>query len=71
MNSIMIISRTNMATNQNYHSQTLVAKCMKLKILKLKLTILVKIYKCLVSVIAVVNRSITMIQTFKLLVNER
>ena len=70
MNSIMIISRTNMATNQNYHSQTLVAKCMKLK-LKMFMTILVKIYKCLVSVIAVVNRSITMIQTFKLLVNER
>ena len=59
-----------MATNQNYHSQTLVAKCMKLK-LKMFMTILVKIYKCLVSVIAVVNRSITMIQTFKLLVNER
>ena len=70
MNSIMIISRTNMATNQNYHSQTLVAKCMKLK-LKMFMTILVKIYKCLVSVIAVVNRSIMMIQTFKLLVNER
>ena len=70
MNSIMIISRTNMATNQNYHSQTLVAKCMKLK-LKMFMTILVKIYKCLVSVIAVVNRSIRMIQTFKLLVNER
>ena len=70
MNSIMIISRTNMATNQNYHSQRLVAKCMKLK-LKMFMTILVKIYKCLVSVIAVVNRSITMIQTFKLLVNER
>ena len=70
MNSIMIISRTNMATNQNYHSQTLVAKCMKLK-LKMFMTILVEIYKCLVSVIAVVNRSITMIQTFKLLVNER
>ena len=70
MNSIMIISRTNMATNQNYHSQTLLAKCMKLK-LKMFMTILVKIYKCLVSVIAVVNRSITMIQTFKLLVNER
>ena len=59
-----------MATNQNYHSQTLVAKCMKLK-LKMFMTILVKIYKCLVSVIAVVNRSIMMIQTFKLLVNER
>ena len=59
-----------MAANQNYHSQTLVAKCMKLK-LKMFMTILVKIYKCLVSVIAVVNRSITMIQTFKLLVNER
>ena len=59
-----------MATNQNYHSQTLLAKCMKLK-LKMFMTILVKIYKCLVSVIAVVNRSITMIQTFKLLVNER
>ena len=70
MNSIMIISRTNMATNQNYHSQTLLAKCMKLK-LKMFMTILVKIYKCLVSVIAVVNRSIRMIQTFKLLVNER
>ena len=70
MNSIMIISRTNMATNQNYHSQTLVAKCMKLK-LKMFMTILVKIYKCLVSVIAVVNRRIMMIQTFKLLVNER
>ena len=70
MNSIMIISRTNMATNQNYHSQTLLAKCMKLK-LKMFMTILVKIFKCLVSVIAVVNRSITMIQTFKLLVNER
>ena len=70
MNSIMIISRTNMATNQNYHSQTLLAKCMKLK-LKMFMTILVKIYKCLVSVIAVVNRSIMMIQTFKLLVNER
>ena len=54
MNSIMIISRTNMATNQNYHSQTLVAKCMKLK-LKMFMTILVKIYKCLVSVIAIVN----------------
>ena len=53
MNSIMIISRTNMATNQNY-SQTLVAKCMKLK-LKMFMTILVKIYKCLVSVIAIVN----------------
>ena len=55
MNPIMIISKTNMAKNQDYYLQILTAWCMKLK-LKIVMTILVRVKKCL-------RQNMTMIQT--------
>ena len=61
MNSILIISKSNMKTNREYYSHILTAFCMKLK-LKMSMTNLL-IKKCLILVIILLSQNITMIQT--------
>ena len=58
----MIKSKTNMATNQDYHSHILTAWCMKLKD-KMFMTILVRIKTYLILVIILLSQNIKMIQT--------
>ena len=55
-------SKSNMATNRNNYSQTLISWCMILK-LEMFVTIFVRIKKCLVLAIFLVNQNITIIQT--------
>ena len=50
MNCVMIILKTNMATNESYHIQTLTVKSVKLK-MNMSMKVLATIKKCLVSVI--------------------
>ena len=56
VSSIMIMSKTNIATNINYYSQILTDRCMILK-LKMFLTILVKIKKCLILIIILLSQN--------------
>ena len=46
MNSIIVISKTNMTTNQYYYSQIMTAECIKLK-LNILMTISIRTKKCL------------------------
>ena len=63
MNSIMIKSKTNMVTKQDYYYlQILTACCMKLK-LKIFIMILVRIKKYLMLVIILANQNIIMTRT--------
>ena len=61
MNSILITSKTNMAANQDHHSQILTVSCMKFK-QKMFMAILVRIKKCLILVIILLSQNITMIK---------
>ena len=62
MNSTTIISKTNMTANRDGYSELIIAWCMKLK-LKMFMTILVRIKKCLILVITMLYESIMMIKT--------
>ena len=59
---IMITLKVIMVTTQDYHSQKLIVSCMKLK-LKMSMTILATIKKCLTLAIIQLSQNIMIIQT--------
>ena len=54
MNSIIVISKTNMTINQDYYSQIMTVECIQLK-LNILMTILITIKKCLTLVTILLN----------------
>ena len=58
----MITLTINMVTTQDYYSQTLITKCMKLK-LKMSMKVLAMIKKCLTLVIIHLSQNNMIIQT--------
>ena len=66
----MIILNINMVTTQDYYSQTLIDKCMKLK-LKMSVKILTTIKKRLTIVVIQQSKNIMIIQTNWWLENAR
>ena len=69
MNSIKNISKTNMAINRENYLKILAACYMKLK-LKMFMTTLVTIKKCLVLLFTMLSQNITIIQTHYSWLNE-
>ena len=58
----MITLKVNMTTSQNYYTQTLTVKCIKLK-LKMSTKILATIKKCFMSIIMQLSQNTMIIQT--------